>query len=91
MVKPLWKVTYKIITVRDLNKTHLGALQREHHDNEVTCEARNNNKIAPLAKSVKIQMICKPHIIYPSVNWVIELLHTVFTIIILAAINFVLF
>ena len=38
-----------------------GPLQRKHHDNEVTCEARNNNKIPPLAKSLRIQMICKPH------------------------------
>ena len=42
-------------------------LQRQHHDNEVTCEARNNKKIPPLAKSLRIQMICKPqtHLYFP--------------------------
>lgn len=35
-----------------------GPLQRGHHNNQVTCEAKNNEKIAPLANALQIQMIC---------------------------------
>lgn len=34
-----------------------GPLQRGHHNNQITCEARNNDKILPLTQSLKIQMI----------------------------------
>ena len=41
------------------SQLHYGPLQRHHHNNVLSCEAKNNNQVAPVAKKLSINMICK--------------------------------
>lgn len=40
---------------------HFGPLQRHHHNNKLSCEAKNNDQVQPVRRQISINMICKFH------------------------------
>ena len=38
---------------------HFGPLQRHHHNNILSCEAKNNDEVQPVRRQISINMICK--------------------------------
>ena len=41
------------------SRLHYGPLQRHHHNNVLSCEARNNDLAPPVSKRLNVNMICK--------------------------------